>query len=127
MTEIPKLEIDMDKECERCHEMGATPSGLCLECIAEGLKKAKYQAIGILTIQKAKSEICAMLDEYHEEIDKAYVKAERDLAVALSVKLTPMRLAGEIELVVGINFVESRIKHAVKLVVNEKQMKIPGV
>lgn len=38
MPEIPKLEIDMDKECARCGEKGTAPNGLCLKCIADKLK-----------------------------------------------------------------------------------------
>lgn len=36
-------------------------------------------------------------------------------------------MAGDVELTVSINFVESRVRHAVKLIVNEKQLTIPGV
>ena len=31
----PTITIDMDKECSKCHEMGAVPNGLCLSCTAE--------------------------------------------------------------------------------------------
>jgi hypothetical protein len=119
------IDVDMDKECGRCHEKGACKNGLCMKCIADSLKKNK--AIGWLTMQKAKVEICNMLDEYHKEIDEAYVKADGDLNIPLGLKMAGTRMAGDVELTVSINFVESRIKHAVKLVVNEKQMSIPGV
>ena len=36
--DTPALEIDTDKECERCHEMGAGKGGLCLDCVAAKLK-----------------------------------------------------------------------------------------
>ena len=122
---VPTLEIDMYKACLNCHEMGATESGQCIKCITASLKTDKV--IGYLTLQKAKAELCAMIDEYHDEIDKAYIKADGDLTVALGLKMAGTRMAGEVELTVSINFVESRIKHAVKLTINEKQMKIPGV
>jgi len=127
MDDIPTLEIDMDKECTRCNTAGVGKGGLCLQCVSELLKKAQFDAIGTLTLQKAKAEICNMIDEYHKEIDEAYVKADGELTVALGLKMAGTRMAGEVELIVSINFVESRIKHAVKILVNEKQIKIPGV
>ena len=117
------LNIDMDKECNRCSEKGATKSGLCLKCLAETLGN---KTINFNVINQAQAEVCAMLFEYAKEIDEAYLKADNDLTVALSLKLSPTRIAGEIELTVGINFVESRIKHAVKVVVDSKQKKLPG-
>ncbi len=122
--EIPTIEINMDKECGQCHEMGTTPSGLCVKCVANIFDS---RAIGYNAIHRAKIELCAMLDEYAEEIDKAYIKASNDLTIALGLKLTPTRLAGEVELVASINFVESRIKHAVKVLIDSEQRKLPGV
>ncbi len=122
MEETPTLEINMDKECTRCKTMGATPGGLCLECIASIFEN---RTIGYNVIHRAKIELCTMLDEYAEEIDKAYIKASNDLTIALGLKLTPTRLAGEVELVASINFVESRIKHAIKVLIDSKQRKLP--
>ena len=34
-SEIPDITVDMDKECEKCHQKGATPMGLCVGCIAD--------------------------------------------------------------------------------------------
>ena len=121
--EIPTLEIDMDKECSRCGDMGAAPNGLCLTCVASVFVG---RTIGYNVIQQAKAEICAMIDEYADEIDKAYIKASNELAVSLGLKLSPTRIAGEVELVASINFVESRIKHAVKVTISERQRKLPG-
>ena len=117
------VDIDLGKECNRCNEKGATKSGLCLKCLAETMVN---RTISYKVIRQAQAEISAMMEEYSKEIDEAYIKADNDLTVALSLKLSPTRIAGEIELIVGINFVESRIKHAVKVVVDSKQRKIPG-
>ena len=111
------IDIDMDKECGRCSEKGATRSGLCLKCVAEALKN---RTINFNVINQAQAEICAMFFEYAKEIDGAYIKADNDLTVALSLKLSPTRIANEVELIVGINFVESRIKHAIKVIVDAK-------
>lgn len=96
----PTLEIDMDKECG---------------------------AIGYAVLQQAKAELCAMLDKYAEEIDKAYIQAKNELTISLGVKLLPTKLAGEIAMVVGIKFIESKIDHKVKVIVNEKQMSLQGM
>jgi len=117
------LNIDMDKECARCSEKGVTESGLCLKCVADSYID---RTIGFKVIRQAQTEISAMLEEYAKEIDEAYVKADNDLTIALSLKLSPTRIAGEIELTIGINFVESRIKHAIKVVVDSQQRKLPG-
>ena len=123
--EIPTLEIDMDKECERCGEKGTTKRGICLKCVADSIKK--NQAIGYAVLQRAKAELCAMLDEYAEEIDKAYIQADNELTISLSVKLSPTKLAGEIAMVVGIKFTESKIDHKIKVIVNERQMSLQGM
>ncbi len=124
MPKIKAVKVDLEKECEKCGEAGATQAGICLKCIA---KLFKGQAIGFVTIQQAKTELCALLDEYHKEIDESYLKADGDLTISLGLKLTGTRMAGEIELTVTISFVESRIKRTVKIKVNEKQMTLPGV
>ena len=123
MTENPTLEIDMEKSCTACGRPGATKSGFCLPCATA----LKGRAIGFFTLTRAKTELCALIDEAAKEIDEAYIKAEGDLTVALSLKLAGTRMAGEIETVATINFVEGRFKRAVKFVVNEKQMDLPGV
>ena len=117
------IDIDMDKECNRCSEKGATRSGLCLKCLAESMTD---RTIGFKVIQQAKAEICAMLEEYAEDIDKAYLQADNDLTVPFTVQLKPTRIAGEIELIVGTNFVKDRIKHKIKVVVDSKQRPLPG-
>ncbi len=120
---IPSLEIDLDKECSKCSEEGVTKSGLCLKCIAQVYKN---RTIGYQVIQQAQVEICAMLEEYAEDIDKAYIKADNDLTIPISIKLGPTRIAGEVELIVASNFVKDRIKYKIKVVVDSKQKKLPG-
>ena len=127
MTENATLEIDMDKACPTCGEKGVTKSGQCLKCVTATLRALKGRAIGFLTLTRAKTELCALIDEAAKEIDMAYIKAEGDLTVALGLKLAGTRMAGEIETIATINFVEGRFKRAVKFVVNEKQMDLPGM
>lgn len=118
------LEINGDKECRKCHEKGTTRSGFCLGCIN---KMFKDKTIGFITIQQAKAELCALVDQYADEMDKAYVKASGELKVALGLTLVGTKMAGEVKLTATINFVESRIKDAVEVLVHEKQLGLPGV
>ena len=117
------LKIDMDKECNRCSEKGVTKSGLCLKCLAETMAN---RTISDKVIRQAQAEISAMLEEFAEDIDKAYIRADNDLTVPFTVQFKPTRIAGEIELIVGTNFVKDRIKHKIKVVVDSKQRKLPG-
>jgi len=121
------LNIDMDKECARCPEKGVTKSGLCLKCVADNLIKSyEGRTIGFNVIQQAQAEICAMLEEFAEDIDKAYIQADYELSVPFTVSFKPTRIAGEIELIVGTNFVKDRVKHKIKVVVDSKQRNLPG-
>ena len=90
------------------------------------VSEALNRTINNRVIRQAQAELSAMISEYAKEIDEAYIKADNDLTVALSLKLAPTRIAGEVELTVGINFVESRVKHAIKIIVDSKQRKLPG-
>ena len=117
------INIDLDKECVKCSEKGATRSGICLKCLAETMVN---RTINLKVIQQAQAEICAMLEEHAEDIDKAYRKADNDLTVPFTVQFKPTKIAGEIELIVGTNFVKDRIRHKIKVVVDSKQRKLPG-
>ena len=44
MTDV-KIEIDMDRNCSSCGKPGATPSGECLKCIADGVQQGEYDNI----------------------------------------------------------------------------------
>ena len=128
MTDTPTIDIDMDKPCSACGEMGVTKSGLCIKCVTASLSAFKGRgAIGFLTLTSAKTEICALIDDAAKEIDEAYIKADGDLTVDLKLKLTGTKMAGEIKVVTSINFVESRFKRANEVMVNEKQMDLPGM
>ena len=117
------VDINMDKECKRCSEKGATKSGLCLKCLAETMVN---RTISYKVILQAQAEISAMLEEFAEDIDKAYLQADNDLTVPFTVQFKPTRIAGEIELIVSTNFVKDRVKHKIKVIVDSKQRKLPG-
>jgi len=39
------IDINMDRDCERCGEVGVLPSGLCMKCVAEGMKEDIHEAL----------------------------------------------------------------------------------
>jgi len=82
------------------------------------------EPIGFQSLDKAKTELNAMIDEYAEEINKAYLQNDNELTVSLSVKFSPGKAAGDIVMKAGITFVESKIKHSVELLVNERQLSL---
>ena len=127
MTKKSTLKFNMDIPCNICGEMGATKNGLCLKCVTASSKTFKDQAVGLLTLTRVKTELCALIDEAAKEIDEAYIKAGGDLTVDLKLKLAGTKMAGEVKVVTSINFVESRFKRTIEVVVNEKQMDLPGM
>ena len=117
------IDIDVDKECNRCSEKGATRSGLCLKCLADTMAG---KTINFNVINQAKAEICAMLEEHAEDIDKAYIKADNELTARFTVKFAPTKIAGEIELIISTDFIKDKVKHKIKVVVGSTQRKFPG-
>ncbi len=39
------IDIDLDKKCKRCGKGGATQCGVCLSCIAKGVKAGEFDHI----------------------------------------------------------------------------------
>jgi len=118
------LKIDQDKNCKKCGELGATPSGICLGCAA---KLFKEKTIGFVTIQQMKAEACHKIDEYAKEIDEAYVKADGEATVKVTSALSGTKMAGQVELKTTIAFVKDRINDSSKILVHESQLGLPGI
>jgi len=60
-SRIPTVEIDMNKPCKECGQMGALPNGLCMKCLADAAftKKKSNQGRRFRKIKVAKSEATA--------------------------------------------------------------------
>jgi hypothetical protein len=43
--ETPTISINMDARCTKCKQMGATPSGLCIGCIAERIGESAHAVV----------------------------------------------------------------------------------
>jgi hypothetical protein len=52
MPKTVVIHVDLDAKCKQCGKGGATQSGLCMKCIAAGVKRGDFDHI----IQKAKKD-----------------------------------------------------------------------
>jgi len=89
--ETPVIEIDMDKKCERCGKEGATQSGLCLECAANGvidkvIDKLKAGAMDTERVRELESELTVIEDEVNRIKDNLKNAKER-----FDIKLEELR------------------------------------
>ena len=127
MNEIPTITINMDDTCMKCFKPGACENGLCMSCSIKPLRNKIQKAIeehymNIELIDKAKTEISGLLDNYAVQICKAYTENDDTLTVSLSLKFSAGKPANSVEMQVDISFVESKVKDSVKILVNEKQI-----
>ncbi len=51
--EIPTVEIDLAANCSECGKPGATPSGLCLACLAKRVEAPSEEPVGAAAAWKA--------------------------------------------------------------------------
>lgn len=110
MTEH-KIEIDMDKPCTKCGQMGAMPNGICMECAAGSIID-NGERIFVESLVSASKQINKLMAIHSDEARKAYIKSDDGkLNIGLSVELSPSEeVQNAIKVKVKINFVESRVK-----------------
>ncbi len=81
------------------------------------------KSIGADTNKAAGEEIEALLNMHHDEIEKAYLRAEKSLTVPLKVKFSPMDDSESIEVEAFIDFVPEKIKDSVtRTITNQGDM-----
>lgn len=56
-----EISINLDDKCKRCGQGGATQSGLCLKCIAKGVRNGEFDHI----LKRHKPEIKRYGDRNH--------------------------------------------------------------
>ena len=61
-----------------------------------------------------------LLDDYHREIDTAYLNSDPDLTVSMSVKYAPDK--DGIKLTTGISFIKEKAKNSISVVIDPKQL-----
>jgi len=77
--------------------------------------------IGPKTIEKATEMLGGMLRIYQEDIDKAFLRADNALTVALGLKFKSGERRGEVEIETAIKFVTDQVKDSVAILFNENQ------
>lgn len=77
--------------------------------------------IGPKTIERAGEMVNAMLRMHRETIDKAFLRADDALNIALGVKFKPGEAADQIEIDVSIKFVTDQVKDSATALFNEHQ------
>jgi len=108
MTDKNEVEIDLSKACQKCGQMGATPSGLCLECIAENI--VDWPKLVNEAIAKGIDEAHKLLATHQAQIYRAY-RMNNELSIGMTLELAPSDIMPNAILVRSkINFVESRVK-----------------
>ena len=64
MSEVPTIDIDMDKKCSRCHTKGATPGGLCLKCAGDDmLKELERRQMGKYVLGKLEEVVVKVQED----------------------------------------------------------------
>ena len=70
-------------------------------------------------ISQTSQMLTGLLQDYHREIDTAYLNSEPDLTVSLSVTYSPDK--DGVKLTTGISFVKEKIKNSISVVIDPKQ------
>lgn len=105
-----EINIDMDKPCSVCGQMGALPAGLCIGCAADAAfnpEKLMSEALAL-----SAKQINNLLLEHLAQIHRAYVQSEDGkLSIGVSIELAPSNeMPNTIVLRSKINFIESRVR-----------------
>ena len=76
--------------------------------------------IGKKVIENIVTSVRMLLVEHSVELDKAYLKSEGPLAIAIAIKLKPGDLvAGDIEVSTNLSFVLEKVKTSMSSTINE--------
>lgn len=124
----PVIEIDMDKPCTACGQMGSAQGGICLECVADNLKKTATHGSGQLTalaLGKGISDLNQHIVNHATQIHMAYLKSDdAKVSVGLKMELSSTR-PGRIDIKTDITFIESKVKDSSESHVIEGQENLP--
>jgi len=115
-----EINIDAEKACKECGQLGATDSGICLECAIP--KDSNIH----LSLKSAISQINALVLSHEASVEMAYLNSKEDkVSIGLSIELSPSNEKPDTILVkTKINFIESRIKDEMSEQVSNRQGKL---
>lgn len=118
------IEINMDKACVQCGQMGAAQGGICISCAADNIKKQATSGSGELTalaLSKGISDLQNHIVTYATKIHRAYLMSEDSkVSVGLKMELSSAR-PGRIDIKTDITFIESKVKDSSESFVVEGQ------
>ena len=121
MSEIPTINVNMDKACSACGEPGACQNGMCLKCNGKNLTEKLRWKIGDKTIGLISETLKSMLWQYQAEINRAYTLTPGELSISLTAKICPSDGTNEVKC--GISFTLEKLKAETdKVYVDEDQM-----
>ena len=109
MTE-PTIEINMDKPCKKCGQMGAMENDFCMSCAAD--KIFDIEKLITETLVCASKQIDQLMALHSAQIHRAYLTAEdAKLSIGITVDLAASdEMPNTIVVRSRINFVESRVR-----------------
>lgn len=115
---ITEINIDKDKPCTKCGQMGVMQNGKCMSCATDHIVDNLAGKIDLINnaLLSASRQINAHLATHSLHIHKAYMGSEENkLSIGLTVELSPSEeVADEINVKAKINFIESRVKEESK-------------
>ncbi len=81
--------------------------------------------IGDKTFEKAGEMLTAIMKSYRSKINQAYLAADEELKIGLSLSISPATNMGSFNLEAGINFIAEKIKDQFSATVEELQGELP--
>lgn len=110
MGDAAEVNIDMNKPCVKCGQMGATGSGVCVECASESV--VNWERLVGEALAAGNANVHKLLTEHLPQVYRAYLMSEdRKLSIGISMELAPSdEMPNTIVVRSKINFIESRIR-----------------
>jgi len=121
MKNIPTINIDMDKKCEKCGAGGACQNGLCMKCNARRLTEQNMPIVGERTLAEIVKQVSGLFELYEPAIDRAIKKNGNQLDVSFTAKLQSYA-NNQVVIQTGISFTAEKIKDfSEKSMISESQ------
>jgi len=91
MSDIPTINIDLDKKCSQCGQPGVLPNGICLKCAAENIKRRNNMDFREINLNIDKVEEISLSSKTVTEFDKQGTLTDSYVltTVKLEIKCVP--------------------------------------
>ena len=109
MTDVA-INIDMNKPCTQCGQMGSTDSGLCLDCAGSNI--VNREDLMKHAVARGNKQCHDLLASHIQEVHRAYLSSDDGkLSIGLTIDIAPSNILQDALVVRSkINFVESRVR-----------------